>query len=152
VNHAETEFRAFGNLIARCRRDALCIISDGAPNMQYRLGLIGERLMSAFNAIDASTTREQRLMLIGANPVDAPNVAPGKESMLHLIWAYSLEWSAMRRGDEWIATNRAPLYWAVGFVMFDHMKTDEARPSVDEAFRLTFGVSFDDLAEGGTDD
>ena len=149
MNHAETELCAFGNLIARCRRDALRIVADRSPNMQYRLGLVGERLMASFGSIDASTTREQRLMLIGANQADAHDVQFGKDSMLHLIWADSLEWSAMRRGDEWNDLHRAPLYWSVAFVMLDHMRTDEAQPALDQAFRETFGRLFEDLANGG---
>jgi hypothetical protein len=141
-----TDLRPFGNLIARCRRDALRIIADDKPNTKYRLGLIGECLVAAFNEIDASTTLEQRLMLLGANPADARDVKPGHDSMMHLLWAHSLEWSAMRRGDEWNSFEHAPLYWAVSYVMLDLMKTDEAKPSVDAAFRAAFGGTFDELA------
>jgi hypothetical protein len=144
--------RRFGNLMARCRRDAQRIIADGGPNKLYRLGLIGERLIAAFAEIDASTTREERLMLIGANPADARDVKPGHDSMLHLLWAHSLEWSAMRRGDEDTTFERAPLYWAVGSVMLDLMKTDEARPIVDAAMRDAFGGTFEELATGGNRD
>ncbi len=136
----------FGNLIARCRREARRIIADDAPHTHYRLGLIGDRLIAAFAEIDAGTTLQQRLMLIGANAADARDVEPGHDSMLHLLWQHSLEWSAMRRGDEWNAMERAPLYWAVGYVMLDLMRTDEATPSVDAAMRHAFGTTFDELA------
>jgi hypothetical protein len=141
--------RRFGNLIARCRRDALRIIAEKPPAMVYRLSLIGERLIAAFDDIDAGTTLEQRLMLIGANTADARDVKPGKDSMLHLLWAHSLEWSAMRRGDEWNDLERAPLYWSVGYVMFDLMTADEARPGVDAAMRHVFGATFDERAPRG---
>lgn len=150
MNHAEQEFRRFGNLLARARREALGIIADDKANTKYRLSLVGERLLKVFPEIDACTTREQRLMLINANPVDATDVAPGKDSMLHLIWAQSLESSAMRRTDHWNGMDRAPLYWAVGFVMIEVMCTDEAKGGVDQAFRDAFGRSFDDLV--GEDD
>lgn len=136
----------FGNLIARCRREARQIIADDGAHTHYRLSLIGERLIAGFAEIDAGTTLEQRLMLIGANAADARDVKRGRDSMLYLLWAHSLEWSAMRRGDEWNALERAPLYWAVCFVMLDTMKTDEAQPGVDAAFRHAFGVTFDELA------
>jgi len=142
----------FGNLIARCRRDARRINADGGANKMYRLGLLGERLMAAFDDIDAGTTLEQRLMLIGANAADAWDAEPGKNSMLHLLWAHSLEWSAMRRGDEGTTFERAPLYWAVSAVMLDLMKTDEAQRSVDAAFRHTFGATFEELATRGNRD
>lgn len=139
----------FGNLIARCRREARRIIAGGGPNMRYRLGLVGERLMCAFDEIDARTTLEQRLMLIGANPADARNVEPGRDSMLHLLWGCSLEWSAMRRGDEHIELDCAPLYWAVSFAMLDLMATDEAKLGVDAAMREAFGGTFDEWATRG---
>lgn len=151
MNHAEQEFRAFGNLIARCRRDALRILADDKTNRRGRLSLIGERLIAKFDAIDASTTREQRLMLIGANLADARDVLPGKDSMMHLVWAQSLEWSAMRRDDQRNDMHRAPLYWSVGFVMIDVMCSPEAEAGVDHAFREAFGRSFEDLAGGGED-
>ncbi|MFM0136839.1 hypothetical protein [Caballeronia grimmiae] len=152
MNHAEQEFRSFGNLIARSRRDALRIIADDNPNTEHRLSLIGERLMANFDAIDACTTREQRLMLIGANPADARDVRPGKDSMIHLVWANSLEWSAMRRGDQWNDMHRAPLYWCVGFVMIEVLCSPEAKADVDYAFRQAFGATFEDLARGHDDD
>ncbi len=142
----------FGNQMARCRREARRIIAGGGPNMRYRLGLVGERLMCAFDEIDACTTLEQRLMLIGANPADARHVEPGRDSMLHLLWGYSLEWSAMRRGDGHIEFDSAPLYWAVSFVMLDLMATDEAKPGVDAAMRDVFGGTFEEWATGGTHD
>jgi hypothetical protein len=141
----------WGNLLARCRRDALAVIADDRPNTLYRLGLIGERLIAAFPAIDAGTTPAERLMLIGANPADARDVEPGHDSMLHLLWAQSLEWSAMRRHDDDNPFERAPLYWAVGSVMLDFMRTDEAKPSVDAAMRATFGKTFEDMATGDND-
>jgi hypothetical protein len=113
ANGGRPNLLRFGNLIARCRRDARRIIADGGSNRLYRLGLVGERLMAAFKEIDVNTTRAQRLMLIGANPIDARGVEPGKDSMLHLLWAESLEWSAMRRGEESNDFECAPLYWAV---------------------------------------
>lgn len=141
----------FGNLIVRSRRDARRIIAEGGPNMFYRLGLVGERLIAAFPEIDVGTTLEQRLMLIGANPADARDVDPGKDSMHYLLWAYSLEWSAMRRGADFIEYEAAPLYWAVGCVMLDWAKTDEAQPSVDAAMRSAFGATFEELAGGHRD-
>ncbi len=143
--------RRFGNLIARTRRDALQILADDKPNRTYRFSLLGERLIAAFNDIDACTTRGQRLELIGANPADARDLKSGRDSMMHLIWAYSLEWSAMRRGDEWNDLSRAPLYWSVCYVMLDYMKTDEAQPNVGAAFRAAFGGTFEELATGGND-
>lgn len=143
------DLRPFGNLLARCRRDALRIIADDASNTSYRLALIGERLLAAFGDIDAATTLRQRLELIGGNIADADDVMPGDDSMLHLIWAHGLEWSAMRRGDEYIDYHRAPLYWCIGFVMLDFMGTDEAKPAVDRAFRKTFGALFEDSPVGG---
>jgi len=134
----------FGNLITRCRREARRIIADGGPHMHYRLGLIGERLIAAFDEIDACTTAEQRLMLIGANAADTRDVKRGHDSMLHLLWAHSLEWSAMRRGEEWNALESAPLYWAVGYVMMDWMRTEEASGTVDDAMRQAFGTTFDE--------
>lgn len=120
--------------------------------MRYRLTLVGERLIGAFDEIDARTTLEQRLMLIGANSADARDVEPGRDSMLHLLWGYSLEWSAMRRGDERNAFDCAPLYWAVSFVMLDWMATDEAKPGVDAAMREAFGGTFEEWATRGTHD
>ncbi|MFM2422465.1 MAG: hypothetical protein RL291_995 [Pseudomonadota bacterium] len=147
------QITGFGNLIARCRRDARRIIAGkAAPNMRYRLGLIGERLVAAFPVIDDNTTLDQRLMLIGANPADARHLTSDHDSMLHLIWVESLEWSAMRRADEWNGLDRAPLYWAVSYVMIDWMRTDEAKSDVDAAFRHAFGKTFDDLATGNNDD
>ncbi len=151
MNHAEQEFRRFGNLIARSRRDALRVLAGDKANTRYRLCLIGERLLAQFPAIDATTTREQRLMLIGANLADARDVQPGKDSMMHLVWAESLEWSAMRRGDQCNDMHRAPLYWSVGFVMIDVMCSPEAEAGVDHAFREAFGRSFEDLAGEGDD-
>ncbi|WP_124515801.1 hypothetical protein [Burkholderia ubonensis] len=139
----------FGNLMARCRREARRIIAGGGPNMRYRLSLVGERLMCAFDEIDACTTLEQRLMLIGANPADARDIEPGRDSMLHLLWGYSLEWSAMRRGDERNTFDCAPLYWAVSFVMLDWIATDEAKPGVDAAMRGAFGGTFEEWATRG---
>jgi len=152
IGNNAADLHRFGNLIARCRRDARRIIADGGANKLYRLGLVGERLMAAFDDIDAGTTLEQRLMLIGANAADSRDVEPRKDSMLHLLWAHSLEWSAMRRHDEDNEWERAPLYWAVSAVMLDLMKTDEAKPSVDAAFRHTFGATFEELATGGNRD
>ncbi|PMS17844.1 hypothetical protein C0Z18_18530 [Trinickia dabaoshanensis] len=120
--------------------------------MGYRLGLVGERLIAAFTEIDACTTLEQRLMLIGANPADAREVEAGRDSMLYLLWAHSLESSAMRRGDESNDFDRAPLYWAVSFVMLDVITTDEAKPGVDAAMRRAFGVTFEELAARGNHD
>ena len=142
----------FGNLIARSRRDARRIIAEDGPNMFYRLGLVGERLIAAFPELDVGTTLEQRLMLIGANPADARDVEPGRDSMLYVLWAHSLESSAMRRGDERIEFDRAPLYWAVSFVMLDAMATDEAKPGVDAAMRRAFGGTFEELAARGHHD
>src|SRR5579863_1043721 len=110
----------FGNLITRCRREARRIIADGGPHMHYRLGLIG------------------------ANAADTRDVKRGHDSMLHLLWAHSLEWSAMRRGEEWNALESAPLYWAVGYVMMDWMRTEEASGTVDDAMRQAFGTTFDE--------
>lgn len=146
------DLRRFGNLIAQCRRDARRIIADGGANKPYRLGLIGERLIAAFDDIDTGATLEQRLMVIGANAADARDVKPGKDSMLHLLWAHSLEWSAMRQREEGNEWERAPLYWAVSAVMLDLMKTNEAQPSGDAAFRHTFGAIFEKLATGGNRD
>ncbi|SAL16953.1 hypothetical protein AWB71_00681 [Caballeronia peredens] len=151
MNLAEQEFRRFGNLIARSRRDALRIIADDRTNRRHRLSLIGERLLGKFSEIDACTTREQRLMLIGANPADARDVRPGKDSMLHLVWAESLEWSAMRRRDDGNDMPCAPLYWCVGFVMIEEMCSPEAATGVDQVFRRAFGCSFDEWA-GGDDE
>lgn len=148
----QSNLRPFGNLIARCRRDARRIIADDRPNRMYRLGMVGERLIAAFKEIDAGTTRVQRLMLIGANPADARNLEPGQDSMLHLLWAKNLEWSAMRRGDAENSFERAPLYWAVSAVMFDLMGTDEAKPMLDAAMRDVFGGTFEELATGGDRD
>lgn len=72
----------FDNLIARCRREARRIIGDGKPNQRYRLALICERLLASFEEIDASMTREQRLTLIGANPVDARSVRRRRDDVL----------------------------------------------------------------------
>ncbi|WP_322040816.1 hypothetical protein [Burkholderia diffusa] len=149
INGRASNLPRFGNLMARCRREARRIIAGGGPNMRYRLGLVGERLMCAFDEIDARTTLEQRLMLIGANPADARDVEPGRDSMLYLLWGHNLEWSAMRRGDEYNEFDRAPLYWAVGFVMLDAMATDEARPGVDAAIREAFGGTFGEWATRG---
>jgi hypothetical protein len=142
--------KRFGNLIARSRRDALRIMGDDAPNTIYRLRLIGERLMAAFKEIDACTTLEERLMLIGANPADARDVEPGHDSMLYLLWAYSLEWSAMRRRDQWNDHDRAPLYWAVGYTMLESMSTPEMQPAVNNALNDVFGVTFEE--QGGSSD
>jgi len=152
IDKQATSLSRFGNLIARSRRDASRIIAEGGPNMFYRLGLVGERLMAAFTEIDACTTPQQRLMLIGANPADARDVEPGRDSMLYLLWGHSLEWSAMRRNDERNEFDRAPLYWAVSFVMLDLMATDEAKPGVDAAMRRAFGVTFEELAAGAHHD
>jgi hypothetical protein len=152
MNMADRGFRRFGNLIARSRRDALRILGDDKSNRRGRLSLIGERLIAKFDAIDACTTREQRLMLIGANVADARHVAPGKDSMMHLVWAESLEWSAMRRRDHGNDMPRCPLYWCVGFVMIDVMCSPEAKFGVDHAFRQAFGRSFEDLAGDNDDD
>ncbi len=148
MNAHANDVRRFGNLMARSRRDARQIIAAGGSNLHYRLGLVGERLIAAFDEIDASTTLAERLMLIGANPADARDMGPGRDSMLHLLWAHALEWSAMRRGDEWNDLDRAPLYWCVSYVMLDYMGTDEAKPSVDEALRRAFGMTFEDVAKG----
>lgn len=141
------DLQRFGTLIARCRREARPIIAGGEPNMRYRLGLIGERLIAAFDEIDAHTTREQRLMLIGANPADAREVEPGHDAMLHLLWANNLEWSAMRRGEKYVALKQAPLYWCVSSVILDWMNTDEARPHADAAWRDVFGATFEELVK-----
>lgn len=61
IDKQATDLSRFGNLIARCRREARRIIAGGGPNMRYRLGLVGERLIAAFDEIDACTTLEQRL-------------------------------------------------------------------------------------------
>lgn len=143
-----SNFRRFGNLIARCRRDALRIASDGEPHRIRRLRFVGERLMAAFGEIDACTTREQRLMLIGANPADARDIPASEDSMLYLLWGHSLEWSAMRRHDLCNDYERAPLYWAVGYVMLEWMSTDEGRPGANEALRETFGLTFAPLDSG----
>ena len=152
IDRQATDLSRFGNLIARSRRDARRIIAEGGPNMGYRLGLVGERLITAFTEIDACTTLEQRLMLIGANPADAQEFEAGRDSMLHLLWAHSLESSAMRRGDQRIEFDRAPLYWAVSFVLLDWIATDEAKPGLDTAMRRVFGVTFEELAAGGNHD
>lgn len=149
IDKQATGLSRFGNLIARSRRDARRIIAERGPNMRYRLGLVGERLIAAFTEIDACTTPQQRLMLIGANLADAWDVEPGRDSMLYLLWAHSLESSAMRRGDDRIEFDRAPLYWAVSFVMLDTMATDEAKPGVDAAMRRAFGGTFEELAARG---
>lgn len=129
----------FGNLIARSRREALRIMAGGGPHMGYRLGLIGERLIAAFNEIDAGTTRAQRLMLIGANPADARDIEPGGDSMLHLLWVHSLEWSAMRRSDDRNSLEDAPLYSCLCQVIVDLLRSD----SVDAAFRYVLGTAND---------
>jgi hypothetical protein len=148
----DVDLHRFGNLIARCRRDALRIIAEKPPTMGHRLALIGERLIATFNEIDACTTMADRLMLIGANHADACDVEPGRDSMLYLLWGHNLEWSATRRGEEWNDLDRAPLYWSVSYVMLDWMCTDEAKPSVDAAMRHAFGTTFDELATGGNRD
>ncbi|CAG9268985.1 hypothetical protein BCEP4_540035 [Burkholderia cepacia] len=130
------DLRLFGNLIASCRREARQIIAEGGEARRHRLSLVGERLIAQFQDIDAGTTLDERLALIGANLADASDIEPGHDSMLHLVWARSLEWSAMRRRDEWIEEERAPLYWAVAHVMLDWMGTDEVRPAVDAALRM----------------
>lgn len=152
IDRQATGLNRFGNLIARSRRDARRIIAEGGPNMCYRLSLVGERLIATFTEIDACTTLEQRLMLIGANPADARDVEPGRDSMLHLLWAYSLESSAMRRGEERHELESAPLYWALSYLMLDVMATDEAKPGLDAAMRRAFGVTFEELAAGGNHD
>ncbi|AOI78025.1 hypothetical protein [Burkholderia sp. NRF60-BP8] len=126
----------FGNLIAFSRREARRIITEVGEARRHRLSLVGERLIAQFQDIDAGTTLDERLALIGANPADASDIEPGRDSMLHLVWARSLEWSAMRRRDKWIEEERASLYWAVAYVMLDWMGTDEVRPAVDAALRM----------------
>ncbi|PAJ87273.1 hypothetical protein DF011_04085 [Burkholderia ubonensis] len=66
-----------------------------------------------------------------------------------MLWGYSLEWSAMRRGDERNTFDCAPLYWAVSFVMLDWIATDEAKPGVDAAMRGAFGGTFEEWATRG---
>lgn len=152
IDKQATGLSRFGNLIARSRRDARRIIAQGGPNMGYRLGLVGERLIAAFTEINACTTLEQRLMLIGANPADAREVEAGRDSMLHLLWGHSLESSAMRRGEEWHELESAPLYWALSHLMLDVMATDEAKLGVDAAMRRAFGGTFEQLAAGRSHD
>ena len=89
-------------------------------------------------------------MLIGANPADARGGGEaGRDSMLHLLWAHSLESSAMRRGEEWHELESAPLYWALSYLMLDVMATDEAKPGVDAAMRGAFGGTFEEWATRG---
>lgn len=131
-----SDLRRFGTTIARSRRAALRVIAEGGDTKQHRLSLIGERLILLFQEVDAGTTLAERLALIGANPADTGVIEPGSDSMLHLVWTRSLEWSAMRRRDEWIEEERAPLYWSVAYVLLDWMATPESRGAVNAALRM----------------
>jgi hypothetical protein len=145
-----TNFARAGNLIARSRRDALRILADGRPHSCYRLALIGERMLAAFDSIDVDSTLDERLMLIDANPADARRVEIGQDSMLHLLFN-GLEWSAQRRRDDCISFESAPIYWAVAFSMLGWLRSDEAAPVVDAVMRDTFGADwpFGDRHDGG---